>query len=91
MPLRFLRSSSASLPAQVMLELAETFGAPVIEAYGMTEATHQMASQPAAARARKSPGRSVSRPGPQLRIAHEVENRLLDRRHRRGRDLAART
>ena len=41
-PLRFLRSSSASLPAQVMRDLEESFSAPVIEAYGMTEATHQM-------------------------------------------------
>ncbi len=45
-PLRFLRSSSASLPAQVMAKLNETFGAPVIEAYGMTEAAHQMCCNP---------------------------------------------
>jgi acyl-CoA synthetase (AMP-forming)/AMP-acid ligase II len=42
--LRFIRSSSASLPAQVMAELESTFGCPVIESYGMTEAAHQMAS-----------------------------------------------
>ncbi|MBV9539227.1 MAG: AMP-binding protein [Acidisphaera sp.] len=44
--LRFLRSSSASLPPQVMTGLEETFGVPVIESYGMTEASHQMASNP---------------------------------------------
>ena len=44
--LRFLRSSSASLPSQVMKELERVFGAPIIEGYGMTEATHQMASNP---------------------------------------------
>ena len=44
--LRFVRSSSASLPPQVMQALEETFGVPVIEAYGMTEAAHQMASNP---------------------------------------------
>ena len=44
--LRFLRSSSASLPPQVMTALEECFGVPVIEAYGMTEAAHQMASNP---------------------------------------------
>ncbi|HVJ52612.1 MAG TPA: acyl--CoA ligase [Aliidongia sp.] len=44
--LRFVRSSSASLPPQVMTQLEEVFGAPVIEAYGMTEAAHQMASNP---------------------------------------------
>ena len=76
-PLRFLRSSSASLPAQVMLELADTFGAPVIEAYGMTEATHQMACNPLPPRAQK-PGSVGVAAGPLLRIAHEVENRLID-------------
>ena len=62
--LRFIRSSSASLPPQVMAELEATFGCPVIESYGMTEAAHQMASNPlpprrAEARQRR-PGR---RPG----------------------------
>lgn len=76
-PLRFLRSSSASLPAQVMLELQETFGAPVIEAYGMTEAAHQMACNPLASGAQR-PGSVGVAAGPLLRIAHEVENRLID-------------
>jgi acyl-CoA synthetase (AMP-forming)/AMP-acid ligase II len=44
--LRFIRSSSSSLPPQVMQELESVFGVPVIEAYGMTEAAHQMASNP---------------------------------------------
>jgi len=44
--LRFIRSSSSSLPPQVMTELEEVFGAPVIESYGMTEASHQMTSNP---------------------------------------------
>ena len=44
--LRFIRSSSASLPPPVMAALEETFGAPVIEAYAMTEAAHQMCSNP---------------------------------------------
>jgi len=58
--LRLVRSSSASLPAQVMGELEALFGAPVIEAYGMTEAAHQMTSNPLPPAARK-PG-SVGRP-----------------------------
>jgi oxalate---CoA ligase len=45
-PLRFVRSSSASLPPKVIGELEAAFHAPVIEAYGMTEAAHQMASNP---------------------------------------------
>jgi acyl-CoA synthetase (AMP-forming)/AMP-acid ligase II len=37
-PLRFIRSSSSSMPPQVIRELESTFGAPLIESYGMTEA-----------------------------------------------------
>lgn len=44
--LRFIRSSSASLPAPVLERLGELFGVPVIEGYGMTEASHQMTSNP---------------------------------------------
>lgn len=74
--LRFLRSSSASLPAPVMEELVKTFGAPVVEAYGMTEATHQMCCNPLPPRIQK-PG-SVGVPaGPEVRIADEAENLLL--------------
>jgi len=45
-PLRFIRSCSASLPPRLMAELEHAFNAPVIEAYGMTEAAHQIASNP---------------------------------------------
>ena len=76
-PLRFLRSSSASLPAQVMTQLADTFGAPVIEGYGMTEAAHQMASNPLPPRAQK-PGSVGVEAGPLVRTAHETEDRLID-------------
>jgi acyl-CoA synthetase (AMP-forming)/AMP-acid ligase II len=58
-PLRFVRSSSAPLPPVVMEELEKVFSAPVIEAYGMTEASHQMAANPLPPAARK-PG-SVGR------------------------------
>jgi len=44
--LRFIRSSSSALPPSVMRQLSEAFRVPVIEAYGMTEAAHQMASNP---------------------------------------------
>ena len=44
--LRFIRSCSASLPPSLMQDLEEQFGAPVLEAYGMTEAAHQMSSNP---------------------------------------------
>ena len=42
-PLRFIRSSSAALPRQLMRELEEVFRAPVVESYGMTETAHQIA------------------------------------------------
>lgn len=65
--LRFARSSSSSLPPQVMAEIEDVFGCPVIEAYGMTEAAHQMASNPLPPGARK-PG-SVGLPaGPEVAI-----------------------
>jgi len=44
--LRFIRSCSAALPPQIMQDLEAAFGAPVLQAYGMTEAAHQMASNP---------------------------------------------
>lgn len=69
--LRFVRSSSSSLPPQVMAELEETFGAPVIEAYGMTEASHQMASNPLPPRPRK-PGTVGIAAGPEVAIMDEA-------------------
>ena len=42
--LRFLRSSSAAMPVATIETLENVFQCPVIEAYGMTEASHQMAS-----------------------------------------------
>ena len=75
--LRFLRSSSSSLPGPVMTQLAETFGAPVVEAYGMTEAAHQMCCNPIEP-GRQKPGAVGVPAGPEVRIAHEIENRLVD-------------
>jgi len=69
--LRFIRSSSAALPPNVMASLETTFQCPVIEAYGMTEAAHQMASNPLPPLPRK-PG-SVGLPaGPQVAIMDEA-------------------
>jgi acyl-CoA synthetase (AMP-forming)/AMP-acid ligase II len=65
--LRLIRSSSASLPPQVMQELEEVFGSPVVEAYGMTEAAHQMASNPLPPRARK-PGAVGLAAGPEIAV-----------------------
>ncbi|TDJ65259.1 MAG: AMP-dependent synthetase [Proteobacteria bacterium] len=64
---RFIRSSSASLPSPVMQQLEETFSCPVIESYGMTEAAHQMTSNRLPPGQRKSG--SVGAPaGPEVRL-----------------------
>lgn len=44
--LRFVRSSSAALPGPVLEDLRALFNVPVVEAYGMTEASHQMTCNP---------------------------------------------
>jgi len=44
--LRFARSCSSALAPDLMARLEEVLGVPVLEAYGMTEASHQMASNP---------------------------------------------
>jgi acyl-CoA synthetase (AMP-forming)/AMP-acid ligase II/acyl carrier protein len=73
--LRFIRSSSSSLPPIVMEKLENIFQVPVIEAYGMTEAAHQMASNPMPPGKRK-PG-SVGLPaGPEVSIMDESDNIL---------------
>jgi acyl-CoA synthetase (AMP-forming)/AMP-acid ligase II len=66
-PLRFIRSSSSALPVPVIAELEAAFGAPVIEAYGMTEAAHQMASNPLPP-ARRKPGTVGPSAGPEIAI-----------------------
>ncbi len=50
---RFIRSCSAALAPSVLEKLENRFGAPVLDAYGMTEASHQMCSNPLPPAARK--------------------------------------
>jgi acyl-CoA synthetase (AMP-forming)/AMP-acid ligase II len=64
--LRFIRSCSAALPPEMMAKMERVFGAPVLEAYGMTEASHQMCSNPQPPAVRK-PG-SVG-PGTGLKVS----------------------
>lgn len=77
MKLRFIRSSSSSLPPQVMAALEETFDAPVIESYGMTEAAHQMASNLLPPGARK-PGSVGVAAGPEVEIM-DLDGKILER------------
>jgi len=65
--LRFIRSSSSALAPTVLAEVESVFGVPMIEAYGMTEASHQMASNRLPPRARK-PGTVGPAAGPEIRI-----------------------
>jgi acyl-CoA synthetase (AMP-forming)/AMP-acid ligase II len=64
--LRFLRSSSASLPGPVMQQLETVFGAPLVESYGMTEASHQMCSNPLSGP--RKPGKVGLPAGPEVAI-----------------------
>jgi acyl-CoA synthetase (AMP-forming)/AMP-acid ligase II len=74
-PLRFIRSSSSSIPPQVIRELEDVFGAPLIESYGMTEAAHQMASNPLPPR-KRIPGSVGLAAGPEVAIMDEEGNLL---------------
>ena len=74
-PLRFIRSSSSSLPPQVLAELERIFNAPVLESYGMTEASHQMTSNPLPPRPHK-PGTVGIAAGPEVGIMGE-DGKLL--------------
>lgn len=67
--LRFVRSSSSALPPTVITELERTFGCPVVEAYGMTEAAHQMASNPL--KGTRKPGTVGPSGGPEVRIVND--------------------
>lgn len=73
--LRFIRSCSAPLPPETMREMEERFGAPVLEAYGMTEASHQMASNPLPPAAR-APGTVGLARGAEIGIM-DVDGTLL--------------
>ena len=69
--LRFIRSSSSALPPTVIAELERVFAVPVVEAYGMTEATHQMASNPLPP-AKRKPGTVGPSGGPEIRVVDEA-------------------
>ena len=73
--LRFIRSSSAALPSRVMAELEEVFGAPVVEAYAMTEAAHQMTCNPLPPAVRKA-GTVGTAAGPEVSVMDADGNHL---------------
>lgn len=73
--LRFIRSCSAALAPQTMADIEERFEVPILEAYGMTEAAHQMASNPLPPGPRKagSVGRGTA---VEIAILDEAGNQL---------------
>ena len=73
--LRFVRSSSAALPVRTICELEETFGVPVVEAYAMTEASHQMTCNPLPPAQRK-PGTVGPAAGPEVSVVDEAGKHL---------------
>src|SRR5262249_30230011 len=70
---RFIRSCSSALAPAVFGQLETAFGAPVLEAYGMTEAAHQMASNPLPPADRK-PGSVGRGTGVEIVILDEAGN-----------------
>jgi oxalate---CoA ligase len=74
--LRFIRSCSAALAPVVFAQLEERFGAPVLEAYGMTEASHQMSSNPLPANGARKPGSVGRGTGVEIAILDEKGNVL---------------
>ncbi|OBK53202.1 FadD7 family fatty acid--CoA ligase [Mycobacterium sp. 1081908.1] len=77
--LRFIRSCSAPLTAETAQALEETFSAPVVCAFGMTEATHQVATTGAGQSESPSatPGLVGRSTGPEIRIAGPKDGRAL--------------
>ncbi|MCJ7767549.1 acyl--CoA ligase, partial [Candidatus Bathyarchaeota archaeon] len=74
--LRFIRSCSSALAPQVMADLEKTFNAPVIEAYGMTEAAHQIASNPLPPGRRKAGSVGIAS-GPEIAVMDDKGNLLV--------------
>ena len=72
---RFIRSCSSALAPSVFEQLEKRFGAPVLEAYGMTEAAHQMSSSPLPPGDRR-PGTVGMGTGVDIAIMDELGNLL---------------
>jgi acyl-CoA synthetase (AMP-forming)/AMP-acid ligase II/acyl carrier protein len=73
--LRLIRSSSSALAPQLMSGLEDAFGVPVIESYGMTEAAHQMCSNPLPPHERRAGSVGIAA-GPDVAIMDEAGNLL---------------
>jgi acyl-CoA synthetase (AMP-forming)/AMP-acid ligase II len=72
--LRFVRSCSSALSPELMARAEEGYGVPVLQAYGMTEASHQMTSNPMPP-GRREPGSVGVEAGASVRV---VDTRWMD-------------
>src|SRR6202451_3009507 len=73
--LRFIRSCSAPMSSALIQKIEGLFGVPFVEAYGMTEAAHQMTSNPLPPRHRKAGSVGVGT-GLRIRIMNKEGNDL---------------
>ncbi|KAL6242968.1 hypothetical protein RBB50_010068 [Rhinocladiella similis] len=69
--IRFIRSCSSPLSPKTFYELEATYGAPVLEAYAMTEAAHQMTSNPLPHKGKRKPGTVGVGQGVEIKILDE--------------------
>jgi amino acid adenylation domain-containing protein len=76
--LRVIRSASASLAPAILGGLEATFGVPVLETYGMTEAASQIAANPFELRKVGSVGRAA---GPEIAIMDGTGRTLASGEH----------
>jgi acyl-CoA synthetase (AMP-forming)/AMP-acid ligase II len=73
--IRFIRSCSSPLSPKTFHELEKTFGAPVLEAYAMTEAAHQMTSNPLPP-GKRQPGSVGLGQGVEIKILDDAGNEV---------------
>jgi acyl-CoA synthetase (AMP-forming)/AMP-acid ligase II len=66
--LRFVRSCSSSLDPELLGRCEQAYAVPMVEAYGMTEGSHQIASNPLPPAVRKSSSVGIASPGVEIRI-----------------------
>ncbi len=75
--IRFIRSCSSPLSPKTFRELEETYEAPVLEAYAMTEAAHQMCSNQLPHSGKRKPGSVGIGQGVEVRLLDDAGNEVL--------------
>ncbi|KAK9817520.1 hypothetical protein WJX74_005507 [Apatococcus lobatus] len=83
-PLRFIRSCSSALAPARLSKLESTYNVPVLEAYAMTEASHQMCSNPLPANGKRKPGSVGTAQGSIAVTILDEQNKPLSRPNAAG-------